>query len=143
MLDHHTHSPRTARPAQAVVEFALALPVLVLMLAGIYDLANGYQTYIALTNAAREGAHWGIAHATDTSGICTHVNQTVPAGVTATCNVYYATNADGSCAGGGTATVGGPVCVSVSYSLPTLMGAVLGFNTIPITTYATMIVFSK
>src|SRR5438270_13452281 len=129
---------------QAVVEFALVLPVLLLLLAGAVDLGNGFQTYIALTNAAREGAHFGINNGT---GICTRVQQVLPGLQAApgppTCSAYYAVNADGSCnTSGTTRRVGGPVCVSVSYPLPTLMGAVIGFSTIPINVSATLIVFA-
>ena len=130
-----------ARPAQAVVEFALVLPVLVLMLAGIYDLANGYQTYIALTNAAREGAHLGINN-NSSSAICARV-QAVVSVTLDSCNVYYGAYADGSCnASATTRTLGQPICVQVTYTLPTLMGGVLGFGSILITTQATLIVFS-
>lgn len=126
---------------QGMVEFALVLPVLVLLVAGAVDIGNGFQTYVALTNATREGAHYGVNHATDTGGICGRVQQVLP-GRTVTCNVYYAVNSNGTCASGGAAAIGGPVCVSVSYNLTTLMGGVLGYGTIPITTRATMIVFN-
>jgi Flp pilus assembly protein TadG len=129
---------------QGVVEFALVLPLLALLVAGAVDLGNGYQTYIAMTNAAREGAHYGI-NSGDSTAICQHVLQAIPAEPSATCNsgnVYYAVNSDGSCASGGTRAAGSPVCVSINYSLPTFMGAVLGFNTIPLRAAATMIVFN-
>ena len=60
-----------------------------------------------------------------------------------TCNAYYAVNADGTCnTAVTTRKVGGPVCVSVSYPLDTLMGAVIGFGSIPINVSATLIVFN-
>jgi Flp pilus assembly protein TadG len=43
---------------QSVVEFALTLPLLLLLLLGTIDLGLGFKTYIGLTNAAREGARW-------------------------------------------------------------------------------------
>ena len=138
-----TH-PGLRQRGQAVVEFALVVPLLVLLVAGVIDLGNGYQTYIAMTNAAREGAHYGI-NSGDSSAICAHVQQALPSGLSVACdagNVCYAVNGDGSCAGGGTRGAGKPVCVSISYSLPTFMGAVLGFDTIPLRASATMIVFN-
>src|SRR5436190_5518770 len=115
MRSHRQRAERT-QVGQAVVEFALVLPVLLLLLAGAVDLGNGFQTYIALTNAAREGAHYGI---NNSSGICTRVQQILP-GLQAspgppTCYASYGVNADGTCnTAVTTRKVGGPVCVSVS-----------------------------
>jgi Flp pilus assembly protein TadG len=55
--------------AQALVEFALILPVLVLILMGIIDLGRGIYAYSVVASAAREGAHYGILHPGDTTGI--------------------------------------------------------------------------
>ncbi|HSH79425.1 MAG TPA: TadE family protein [Herpetosiphonaceae bacterium] len=41
---------------QNLVEFALMLPVLVIILLGVLDLGRSFYTYISLTNAAREAA---------------------------------------------------------------------------------------
>lgn len=41
---------------QSMVEFALILPLLVLVLVGIFDIGRAFFAYIAITNAAREGA---------------------------------------------------------------------------------------
>jgi len=38
-----------------LVEFALILPLLVLVLVGIFDIGRAFFAYIAITNAAREG----------------------------------------------------------------------------------------
>jgi Flp pilus assembly protein TadG len=38
------------------VEFAMILPLLVLFIIGIFDLGRAFFAYIAITNAAREGA---------------------------------------------------------------------------------------
>jgi Flp pilus assembly protein TadG len=40
----------------ALVEFALALPLLLVILAGIVDFGFAFQRYEVITNAAREGA---------------------------------------------------------------------------------------
>ncbi|MCG0274878.1 MAG: pilus assembly protein [Thermosediminibacteraceae bacterium] len=49
---------RTQR-GQAVVEFALVLPLLVLILFGVLEFGRIFHTYIVITNAAREGARLG------------------------------------------------------------------------------------
>src|SRR5438046_1113442 len=56
----------------AMVELAVALPLLVLTLIGTVDFARIFYTSIELTNAARAGAQWGaadIASASDTAGM--------------------------------------------------------------------------
>ena len=47
------------RRGQAVVEFALVLPVFLLMLFGAIEFGRAYYTVHLLTNAAREGARMG------------------------------------------------------------------------------------
>jgi Flp pilus assembly protein TadG len=54
---------------QSIVEFALALPILLLILLGAIDLARAFQTLIVVTNASREGARYGSTHPTDSAGI--------------------------------------------------------------------------
>jgi Flp pilus assembly protein TadG len=39
-----------------LIEFALVLPILLLVFAGIVDFALGFQRYLVVVNAAREGA---------------------------------------------------------------------------------------
>ncbi len=53
---------------QALVELALMLPVLALILLGILDLGRVFTTFIALANAAREGARYCALHPGDTPG---------------------------------------------------------------------------
>ena len=43
-------------PGQALVEFALVGPILVLLFLGATDLTRAFYTYIVLTNASREAA---------------------------------------------------------------------------------------
>ena len=46
---------RSARGAE-LIEFALVLPVLLCILGGILDMGLAFNNYVAVTNAAREGA---------------------------------------------------------------------------------------
>jgi hypothetical protein len=50
---------------QALVEFALIVPVLALIAVGILDLGRLFYSYEALANAAREGARYCALHALD------------------------------------------------------------------------------
>jgi Flp pilus assembly protein TadG len=45
---------------QAIIEFALTLPLLLLVVMGIFDFGLMFQKYEAVTNAAREGARIGV-----------------------------------------------------------------------------------
>ena len=45
-------------PGQAVVEFALMLPLFLLLVLGVMDLSRMFYTKMILTNAAREGANY-------------------------------------------------------------------------------------
>lgn len=43
------------RNGQSLVEFAIVVPLLVLVIVGIFELGRAFFAYIAITNAAREG----------------------------------------------------------------------------------------
>ena len=47
---------------QAMVEFALVLPLLLALLCGIVDFGWLYYNQITLNNAAREGARYAVIH---------------------------------------------------------------------------------
>jgi Flp pilus assembly protein TadG len=58
------------RKGQSMVEFALILPLLVLIIAGIFDLGRAFFASITITNAAREGARYGTLNADYITGVC-------------------------------------------------------------------------
>jgi hypothetical protein len=45
-----------------VVEFALILPIMLILLAGAIDLGRAFYAYVAVENAAKEGALYGSRH---------------------------------------------------------------------------------
>lgn len=47
---------------QSLVEFALLLPILVLLVGGLFDVGRAFFIQIAVENAAGEGALYGINH---------------------------------------------------------------------------------
>jgi Flp pilus assembly protein TadG len=61
-----THGRRRAR-GQSLVEFALVLPLFLLILAAIVDFGMGLATTITLGNAAREGARLGTVNPNTTA----------------------------------------------------------------------------
>jgi Flp pilus assembly protein TadG len=50
---------------QAVVEFAIVAPILILMIGAIADLGRIYTSAVAIESAAREAADYGSFHATN------------------------------------------------------------------------------
>jgi Flp pilus assembly protein TadG len=52
---------------QAIVEFALALPLVLLLILGALEFGRAFQTKIVLENAAREGVHYFIYDKEDVS----------------------------------------------------------------------------
>ena len=51
---------RTAgKRAQAIVEFAIVLPILLMLLVGIFEVGRLIFMYAAVTNASREAARYG------------------------------------------------------------------------------------
>ena len=55
-----------SRSGQALVEFALVVPILLLILLGIVDFARAWNVYEVLTDAAREGAReWVVDNGKD------------------------------------------------------------------------------
>jgi Flp pilus assembly protein TadG len=63
------------RRGQGLVEFALILPVLLLILIGTIEFARIFFIYISITNAAREGARYGMVNPKDLNGILNEVGE--------------------------------------------------------------------
>jgi Flp pilus assembly protein TadG len=53
---------------QALAEFALILPVLMLIVMGLFDFGRAIYAYNAISNAAREGARLAIVNQSTNSG---------------------------------------------------------------------------
>jgi hypothetical protein len=55
---------------QTMVEFALILPILMLLLTGFFDLGRVVLANDALSHAAREGARYAIVHGGSVANLC-------------------------------------------------------------------------
>jgi Flp pilus assembly protein TadG len=51
---------RKQERGQAMVETAIALPILLVLMVGIFEVGRAYETWQVLTNAAREGARMAV-----------------------------------------------------------------------------------
>jgi Flp pilus assembly protein TadG len=65
---HPTEAQRRSR-GQAMVEFTLILPCLMLLILGIYQFGQTYADYIQVTNAARDGGRKALVSRGDTNGV--------------------------------------------------------------------------
>lgn len=101
-----------------MVEFALLLPVLIVLIMGVLDFARAFNVLQVVTNAAREGARAGV--------IPTNTN----ADVTNTVNTYLTAAGQGGCtttpvnAGSG-GVAGASVSVTVTCPFQTLTGTLI------------------
>ena len=62
------HNRRNER-GQSLAEFAIILPLLLIILAGVLDLGRLYYAYVSVTDAAAEGASYAAISPTDSDGI--------------------------------------------------------------------------
>ena len=53
---------KNGEKGQALVEFALLVPLFLILLFGIVDFGMGFYSWITVTNSAREGARVGAVH---------------------------------------------------------------------------------
>jgi Flp pilus assembly protein TadG len=126
------HGKRQAHERGAgIVEAAVVIPLLLLILASVVDLGRAYFTYIALIDAAREGARYGAGHPTE-SGIDGKICAASVA--EAQGQLIFGTL---SCPGsvttaGNTYAPGSAVRVTVHVDdFPVILGGLLGRSTLP------------
>ncbi|MFE5836133.1 TadE/TadG family type IV pilus assembly protein [Arthrobacter sp. NPDC056493] len=96
------------------VEFALLVPVLILMLLGIMEFGRAYNAQVTLTNAARESARWMAIYNSQTDARTAAKNAATQ---------LTPSLADGNISFSATdCTVGSQMTVTVSYTLSTMTG---------------------
>jgi Flp pilus assembly protein TadG len=150
--------PNDRSDGQALVEFALVMPIFLALLFGVVDLGRVIWANDSLASAAREGARYASVHAgtkelTDKAEkpeIKTHAQGfAIGAGgdVTVTVcysSVHYAAGSMG-CSGdvdeaGAGNQRGNLVTVTVTSHVPTLTGALLGFGTFNVSGTSTVLI---
>ncbi len=134
------------RKGQALAEFALILPVVFLLIAGIIEFGRGWNIKQAVTDAAREGARWTvIMDASTTTNITDRVKQRLTLANIPTTNppttISITPAASFKCPGGVWSGAEMTVLVKTRYRLGwigALLSWVGGSNTITIASQATM-----
>ena len=66
--------PRAQR-GQSLVEFALIMPVLAVLLMGVFDFGTAVYAYSVVNSSAREGARFAIAHLNDPGAVICRVEE--------------------------------------------------------------------
>jgi hypothetical protein len=66
--------PRRGQRGQSLVEFALVIPVFLLILFAIFDFGFLAFARLTLINATREGTRWAVVQADNITGIQTQLN---------------------------------------------------------------------
>ena len=119
---------------QSMAELAVALTFLLILVAGVVDLGRAFFYYLALRDAAQEGAVYGSIEPTDSQGIREHVKQSsnLPIDLANDPNVVV----NWGFPDGGQQCAGYTIEVTVTYSnFPLTMpfvGAFVGSQTIPL-----------
>ncbi len=134
----------TQEQGQELVEFAILLPLLVLIVFGVLDLGRVFFAAITITNAARVGARYGMAYPGDEAGIIT-VAQAEAQGSGLDLTNPTVSAIDVSCPDSFTPDVlpcpsGDAIRVTIAYTFTLIIGSVLPDPEIPISRYAEMIV---
>jgi Flp pilus assembly protein TadG len=132
-----------AEKGQSLVEMALTLPVLLLLTLGTVDLGLGFKTYMALTNAAREGARWVSIYPNDVAGARARAAEEaarigLEEGDISTNSITITFSPNKS-----SYTAGERVTVTVSHEYTLLFGAITGIPAVPFEATATMVVLYK
>jgi Flp pilus assembly protein TadG len=127
---------------QGLVEFALTLPLLILLMVGILDLGRIYFAYMSIVNASREGARTAAAYPNEPpAGSCTsRIIARAQGEVDA--NIVQLSPSNISCYWSAR-NQGDPVKVTVTYNFQLILGIVLGGGMIPLQSSAEMVIFGQ
>jgi Flp pilus assembly protein TadG len=127
---------RRRERGQSLIEMALVFPLLILLVATVVDFGRAFHDYTIIANASREGARYAsyFPRAEDLPGIQAQAIQEAqgsgltldPANVTAAPLPQVA---------------GAPIIVTVTYDFPTILGGIVGANTLALRASTQMIVF--
>jgi Flp pilus assembly protein TadG len=115
---------------QSLTEMAIFITILMLLMAGVIDLGRAYYSYLALKDAAAEGAAYGSIEPGDLAGIDARVRGESPGGLIDWTGAAVNTTFIGpACRGGGVR-----VEITITYEFLTpFIGAIAGTQTIPLT----------
>jgi Flp pilus assembly protein TadG len=122
---------RVKERGQSMTELAISMVFLLILLAGVVDIGRALFAFVALRDAAEEGAIYGSIYPYDTPGIIDRVRHASwgPVNLANTSDVFVTVTTVGA------ACEGNIVRVNVTHQLPIVtpfMGSILGSQTINI-----------
>lgn len=143
---------------QSLVELALTITILLTLLAGAFDLGNAFLDYIALRDAAQEGAVYASIYPTDPSAVFERVLKSSDSPVDfeqlsfeETCSIDshkgICVDIPTPCTGNNETESGksNEVTVTIRYHYPIIMpflGAIIGNQFIPLQASATNVILT-
>lgn len=130
--------PRQNQRGQSLVELAISFTVLLILLGGAIDLGRAFFAYIAVRDAAQEGATYGALHPADTIGVEQRVRHSAsgPINLTSTTEVIVTSSPDPS---------NGYYQVTVQYNfkpMMPIMSVIMGPGTFPLRATVTQTILS-
>jgi hypothetical protein len=142
---------RGGRRGASLVEMTLVTFFLLVLLVGIIDFGRAFYTYIIITNASREGARYGSRFSHHADGILEATRAEAKGGgvVLAEANIDIDPypvpgeddDDDDDDDDGTPAEPGEPIVVTVTYDIDTILGHIVGFETVPLRARTEMVVF--
>ena len=118
------------RNGQSLVEFAVVLPIFLLVLAGILDFGIGLYSQMTIINASREGARFGVVDPGNVAGVEDRVDAMaggLDVDTEVTCKRPTSSTTFGSCSGApGPWQSGDAVMVKVDYEYHLIFPLFLG-----------------
>jgi len=115
----------------ALVETAMILFVVLLLVAGMVDFGRAFDAYIVVGEASRAGARYGSLNPSDASGIRAAVVQMAANnGMTVEAGDVTITGLGGQ--------AGQPLRVTVVHQFPTMLGGIIGFESIAMRNWTEM-----
>lgn len=130
-VQHQTRSlkPSRSERGQSLTELALTSVILLTLMAGVLDIGRAYYTFLALRDAAAEGAAYGSFEPTDHAEIENRVRRESPSGMISWDDATITINVIGqACRGGGI-----EVTAEIDYTILTpFIGAIAGTQSLPL-----------
>ena len=128
---------RARERGQELAEFAIVVPLLLLIVFGVLDLGRVFFAAITIANAAREGARYGMVYPADTAGIETAVlqeAQTSGIDLTDPAKTDIAVSCPSGCGSGL------PIRVTVTHQFQLLLTMVFPSGTVDVMRFSEMMV---
>lgn len=117
----------------SLVEFALILPIFLVILLGMVDVGQGFNTYIGMLNATREGVIWLARNPADLAGMNARIADELER-VGVPTETVLITRAPAK----STYQSGDVVTITIEHSYQLMFGAITGLPTLTLRTAHTM-----